>query len=392
MTEQPSDREAVLRKVPGWDLDRIQKARILVIGCGALGNEVLKNLALIGVGELFLLDFDVVETSNLSRSVLFREGDEGQKKAKVAAARIQELNPRVQTTVLDGDVGIDLGLGLLKRMDTVIGCVDNRLARLWINRLCFRLGKPWISGGILNFSGQVTGYSPEHACYECGLGKAAWDDIRARMGCADMARRYEQVGQVPTTPVAASVIGAWQAQEALKIVLETPGESVLGRIWSLEGAMLHSAVYDLKKPEKGLCRSHEIIQKPVVKLNKLHADMTFSACLGVLNEHFTNPGIHLDYDVATRLATGISKEEHEVTIAMPHLSEELAKQFQKVEGEPVGAPRGALWSVLDSQFPNPEATLLQLGIPHLQILRIESDSGLEWVELSGDKARFNLQI
>jgi len=101
----------------------------MVIGAGALGNEVIKNLALMGVGYIFILDFDKIEAANLSRSVLFREADNNRSKAEIAAARAKSINPQVHVQYLNGDVTTQLGLGIIRRMDAVIGCLDNREAR-----------------------------------------------------------------------------------------------------------------------------------------------------------------------------------------------------------------------------------------------------------------------
>src|ERR1700730_6982349 len=89
------DRYNRLRLIPWWRQDRLQAANVLVVGAGALGNEVIKNLALLGVGHVPGIDVDTVEPSNLSRSVLFRAGDGGQPKALVAARRALEINPDV---------------------------------------------------------------------------------------------------------------------------------------------------------------------------------------------------------------------------------------------------------------------------------------------------------
>src|SRR3954471_12068118 len=90
-----SDRYSRLRLIPWWRQERLAAAKVLVVGAGALGNEVLKNLALLGVGTVFVIDLDLVEPSNLSRSVLFRAEDGGRGKAEVAARRACEINPDV---------------------------------------------------------------------------------------------------------------------------------------------------------------------------------------------------------------------------------------------------------------------------------------------------------
>ena len=90
-------RFARLEAIEWWDQDLLARSHVLVIGAGALGNEVVKNLAMLGVGHVVVVDMDSVETSNLSRSVLFREGDEGQAKAVCAAAAARKIYPGLET-------------------------------------------------------------------------------------------------------------------------------------------------------------------------------------------------------------------------------------------------------------------------------------------------------
>ena len=118
--------------------DKIAAARIMVVGCGALGNEVLKNLALMGAENLVVVDFDRVEQGNLSRSVLFEkaDADASRYKVDVVAERLRNMNPRMQVSTVRGDVAYDVGLGLVRSMDVVIGCVDNRWARY-----CIKIGR-----------------------------------------------------------------------------------------------------------------------------------------------------------------------------------------------------------------------------------------------------------
>ncbi len=164
------DRYSRLRLISWWRQERLRAARILVVGAGALGNEVVKNLALLGIGTTYLIDLDVVEPSNLSRSVLFREADGGQSKAEVAARRARELNPEITIIPMHGDVITDLGLGLFADVDLVIGCLDNREARLWVNRQCWKTSTPWIDAGIQEIQGVVKVFvPPDSACYECAM-------------------------------------------------------------------------------------------------------------------------------------------------------------------------------------------------------------------------------
>ena len=142
-----NDRDATFKLIDWFDIERVRSAKVLVIGAGAIGNEVLKNLALLGFGHVFILDRDIIEMSNLSRSVLYRASDSGRDKAAAAAEAVRALNPNVKVSWRTGDVTLDLGLGLLRRMDVVIGCLDNPEARLYINRASWKVGKAWIDAG-----------------------------------------------------------------------------------------------------------------------------------------------------------------------------------------------------------------------------------------------------
>ncbi len=139
--------------VEGWEHERIARLRVAVLGVGALGNEVVKNLALLGVGHLLLVDKDRIETSNLSRSVLFREGDLGREKAVVAAARAVELFPGLDAVPLVQDLGQDLGPARLESYHVAVACLDSIDARL---RVIDIRGEP-IPG--LHAAGEALGHS-----------------------------------------------------------------------------------------------------------------------------------------------------------------------------------------------------------------------------------------
>src|SRR5215210_2962222 len=114
------DRFDRLRGIPWWDQEKLDKAKVVVVGVGALGNEVLKNLALLGVGNIFIADLDNIEISNLSRSILFRARDQGRPKAQVAAEAIRDVYPDAKVQWFHGDVIHDLGLGVFHWADLVI--------------------------------------------------------------------------------------------------------------------------------------------------------------------------------------------------------------------------------------------------------------------------------
>src|SRR3954447_2104908 len=114
------DRFHRFKLIGWWDQEKLARAKAVVIGAGALGNEIIKNLALLGIGNLFIADKDRIEHSNLSRSVLYRAADTGQPKAQVAARAAKEIYPDVNVGWFDGDVVHDLGLGVFRWADVVI--------------------------------------------------------------------------------------------------------------------------------------------------------------------------------------------------------------------------------------------------------------------------------
>jgi DNA-binding transcriptional regulator YhcF (GntR family) len=183
------DRLGTFEFISWWDREKVQNAKVMVIGAGALGNEVIKNLALMGIGHIFIVDFDKIEAANLSRSVLFREADNNRSKAEIAAARAKSINPDVHVQYLNGDVTTKLGLGIFRRMDVVIGCLDNREARLAVNRFCYWMNKPWVDGAIQELLGLVRVFVPgQGACYECTLTARCW---HAKIFCLAKCQRLQ---------------------------------------------------------------------------------------------------------------------------------------------------------------------------------------------------------
>jgi molybdopterin-synthase adenylyltransferase len=213
------------RQISWWDQDRVERSKILIIGAGAVGNETLKNLVLLGVGYILVVDFDEVATSNLSRTVLFRRGDEAKNKAATAASRAAELklNPAAAIEHLGADVAWDVGAGVFRRFDIVLGCVDNAEARLAINRTCFEVGIPWIDAGIHELACHVSAYQPGvTACYACNVTKSQLEDARRRYSCDAVRRAFLAQGRAPTVQVASALVSALQTQEALKLLCGHP--------------------------------------------------------------------------------------------------------------------------------------------------------------------------
>jgi adenylyltransferase/sulfurtransferase len=243
-----------LEAIEWWDQSLLSRTKILVIGAGALGNEIIKNLALLGVGHVAIADMDRVEMSNLSRSALFRESDEGVSKAECAARAAKNIFAGMTVTPLVGNILADLGLGWFRWADVVIGALDNREARVFVNSACARVGRPWIDGGIEVLHGVARGFAPpQTACYECTMSKVDWDLLNKRRSCSLLARRAHAQRGTPTTPTTASIIGAIQVQETIKHLHGRP--ALFGRGFVFDGA--EHASYTTTYPIDPDCPWHD---------------------------------------------------------------------------------------------------------------------------------------
>ncbi|MBW3543570.1 MAG: ThiF family adenylyltransferase [Planctomycetes bacterium] len=237
-----------------WDQRRLSAARVLVIGAGALGNEILKNLALVGVRHVVVVDRDRVEHSNLSRSVLFRESDCGQFKAHVAATRARDIFPDMRVRSIVGNAVYDLGLGLYRWADVVLGGLDNREARVAINLAAARTGRVWIDGAIERLDGVARVFDPACGpCYECTMSDIDWKMLEARRSCALLTRDEMQEGKVPTTPTTASVVAGIQCQEAVKLLHGL--DTIAGRGFVFDGT--HHQSYLVQYTQKPDCLAHD---------------------------------------------------------------------------------------------------------------------------------------
>lgn len=256
--EDENDRYHRQNLISWWDQDRLADASVLVVGAGALGNELVKNLALIGIGHIVVIDMDTIENSNLARCVFFRAEDEGRFKAEVLAERAASLNPQVEVLPIVGDVRLALGVGYFDDFDLVIGGLDNREARMYINQACWKTSTPWVDGAIEGLMGIVRVFvPPETACYECTMSERDHELVAARRSCTLLSRDEMLGGKVPTTATTASVIAAIEVQEAVKLLhAERLGDSVLaGAGYHFVGLTHDSYVVRYTKRED--CLSHD---------------------------------------------------------------------------------------------------------------------------------------
>ncbi len=196
---------------------RLSGASLLVIGAGGLGCSVLQYLAAAGIGRLGIMDFDVVEESNLPRQVLYTSVDVGRQKAECAANRLKEMNPFVKIEVYPQKLTPENAANIIERYSIIADCTDNFTARYIINDACVKLNKPWVFASIEAWEGQVSVFNYNNGpTYRCLFPEAPLD----APSCDDMGI---------TGPVAA-VISSVQANEILKCITGI-GNIFSGKLW-----------------------------------------------------------------------------------------------------------------------------------------------------------------
>lgn len=212
------ERYARLAEIDWWEVDRLRKARAIVAGVGALGNEVVKNLLLMGWGSVVVVDLDRVEMTNLSRSPLFRPDDVGRPKAEVIAERARAWNADTAVTGLVGDLRLRLTAGTAQRADVIFGCLDNVAARVALSQLAGQSGTLLVDGGLATWEGTVQTFAPalDTACYSCTLTTEDIRELTLRHSCLAYLEQARAEGRAATTPIVSSVTAALMVQQGLK--------------------------------------------------------------------------------------------------------------------------------------------------------------------------------
>ncbi len=412
-------------RISWWDQKKLSQARVLIIGAGALGNEVIKNLALLGIGNMLIVDFDMIEDSNLSRAVLFRGRDarRNDSKAKVAALRAKALNPnrRAKINHLFGSVVSDLGLGVYRHANVIVGCLDNIEARLAVNKTCWKLRKTWIDGGMWELAGSVgvyDGSEDEKACYECSMTPDHYANIKKRYSCTNaLVKTRIKQGYEPTTQTTSAVIGAIQSQEVVKILHNLP--SFAGRRLMFNG-LSHfytevdenpTYMIDLARNETCLGHAEERI-KEIVELENASHQMTLKSFFEMLHAATGNECLEIGLESPFVISatcpicekvTLVNQPRHrirDVDIVCPTCKVVCPACKRENVGVPDCINCGQELVMLEPillKFPslseqdewyleNSNLTLNDIGIPPLHIITVKAASNKFFVELSGDYA------
>src|SRR5271169_6601111 len=229
---------------------KLKRARVLTIGTGGLGAPLGLYLAAAGVGHLGLVDFDVVDSSNLQRQVTFTTADVGKSKAEAAKARLSGLNPMIEIQSFDTRLTSDNALELFRDFDIIVDGTDNFPTRFLVNDACLLLGKPNVYGSIFRFEGQATvfGY-PGGPCYRCLYPEPPPPGLVP--SCAEGG----VLGVLP------GIVGSIQTMETIKLILGT-GEPLVGRLLLFDALAMRFRELKLRKnPDCPVCGEHPTVTK-----------------------------------------------------------------------------------------------------------------------------------
>ena len=236
------ERQIIIPELGIQGQERISQSRILCIGAGGLGSPVLLYLAAAGVGTLGILDFDVVDESNLQRQVIHGQSDLGTLKTQSARQRILEINPSI--TVITHDFRIDRSnaIEVISQYDIVIDATDNFATRYLINDACVLLNKPCIWGSVLRFDGQASVFWADRGpCYRC---------LHTSPPPAESVLNCAQAGVLG---MLCATIGSIQATEAIKIITGI-GTTLIGHVLIYDALeMRFDKIALAKDPACALC-------------------------------------------------------------------------------------------------------------------------------------------
>jgi len=202
-------RQIVLKEIGGIGQEKLLNSKITLVGLGALGSPVAYYMVAAGIGNLKLIDFDLVELSNLHRQILHFTGDVKRKKTQSALEKLNSLNPDCNIEVVSDIITPDNSKEILKNSDFVIEGSDNFPTKMLVNDTCVYLSIPFTIAGVLRFHGQIMTVIPEEktACYRCVFGDLT--DAPTGMSCSEAG----VIGLIP------GVLGCLEANEAIKTIL-----------------------------------------------------------------------------------------------------------------------------------------------------------------------------
>jgi molybdopterin/thiamine biosynthesis adenylyltransferase/rhodanese-related sulfurtransferase len=259
---------------------KLKGGKVLLIGTGGLGAPLGLYLTAAGVGKIGLVDFDIVDFTNLQRQVTFGTSDVGRPKTEAAKARLTDLNPDVQITTYETKLTSENALEIFKDYDVIVDGTDNFPTRYLVNDACILLGKPNVYGSIFRFEGQCTVFGmPDGPCYRCLYPEPPPPGLVP--SCAEGG----VLGVLP------GIMGTLQAMETIKLLIER-GESLVGRLLLFDALALKFRELKLRKnPNCPMCGPHR----------KIHQLIDYYEFCGVRGEEEPEVDLHVPEITPTEL-------------------------------------------------------------------------------------------
>ncbi|HWZ35921.1 MAG TPA: HesA/MoeB/ThiF family protein [Mucilaginibacter sp.] len=284
--------------LPGFGKEaqqRLQQAKVLMVGAGGLGCPAAQYLAAMGIGTLGIADFDMVSVSNLHRQVLFGPGDVGKKKAVVVCERLKVQNPAIKLVLHDVQVSSNNVTALIESYDIIVDCTDNFDARYLINDACVIAGKPFVYGAIYQFEGQAAVWNIANAD---GSRTPNYRDLFPQVDATQIPDCADG-GVIPTL---AGIIGCVQANEVIKYVTQT-GELLAGKVMIFDALSMQSRLIKIGNTTnthiQSLQQSIEIPTLTVAEVKQGLADHTLELVdIRTDREHdeINIGGVHFEMD------------------------------------------------------------------------------------------------
>lgn len=219
---------------------KLRDAKVLIVGAGGLGSPVALYLAAAGVGNICIIDGDVVDLSNLQRQIIHSTSDVGRAKVESASQSITALNPGVKVEAISGLLTADNAASLMADYDIIVDATDSLATKLLINDTCVALGKPFVHGGMYRYMGQAMTYVPGSPCYRCLF--AGEEPVQP--GNEAVAGPFGAV---------AGILGCIQAAEVIKYITGI-GRLLTGRLLRFDALTMEFDTFTLPADNRCRCR------------------------------------------------------------------------------------------------------------------------------------------
>ena len=242
-------RHIIMPQVGSIGQRKLLGSRVLIVGAGGLGSPVAIYLALAGVGTIGIVDFDVVDKSNLQRQILHQNADVGRGKGISAKETLKSYNPDVNVELFEEPIASNNAMNIIRMFDIVVNGADNFATRYLVNDATYLSGKPLVDGSILVFDGQATTYIPGQGCYRCVF------PTPPPPGEVPNCAEAGVIGALP------GLVGSLQAVETIKLVLGA-GESLSGRMLLIDALTMEFRTVKIRRDEEcPLCGDEPTVTK-----------------------------------------------------------------------------------------------------------------------------------